>query len=79
MKWKYLRGSFVKECLRMEMNCVKGTSIVWKSLVRAFPWIGQQIAWKIGKGNKVQIGEDPSLGYRGNYKLFEPLSMTYTL
>jgi hypothetical protein len=44
-------------------------SIVWIALVKAFPLIGKWTAWKIGRGNKVIIVEDPWIGCKGNYRL----------
>jgi len=73
MKFKYLEGSPMEEWLRLERKCVKGGSIVWKALVSAFPLLRKWIAWKVGTGKKVRIGDDPWLGCQGNFRLSDSL------
>ena len=35
--------------------------------------MGKWIAWQIGNGSKVRIGEDPWMGVKGNFILFDAL------
>ena len=44
---------------------------MWSSLVKAFLVISDWCVWKIGKGNHVQIGSNPSVGGSKNWKLSE--------
>ena len=47
----------------------KNGLVGWKALVLAFPLIGNWLAWEIGNGRSVRIGEDPWEGAREDYKL----------
>jgi hypothetical protein len=48
--------------------------VIWKVWVTAFTLVGKWKAWKVRKGNRDRIGEDPWLGCLGNYvMLSEPL------
>ena len=42
-------------------------------MVLAFPLIGNWIAWKIGNGRSVRLGEDPWVGAREDHKF--PISV----
>jgi hypothetical protein len=48
---------------------ILNASIIWKAIVSAFPLIGNWLVWKIGKGDKVQIGLDPWIGCKESYKI----------
>ena len=54
------------------MKSSKG-SIVWKSLVEAFPLVSNWTVWHVGNREKVRLGEDPWLGAGNNCKLSPPL------
>jgi hypothetical protein len=55
----------MEEWFKMERKNIQGVSIVWKELVKVFPLIGKCSAWKVGRGNKVRIGEDLGLDAKG--------------
>jgi hypothetical protein len=38
-------------------------------MVNVFTLIGKWLAWKVGRGNKVRIEENPWIGCMGNYRL----------
>ena len=40
---------------------------MWKALVRSFPLIGKWLEWKVGRGNRVRIDEDPNVGCFTSY------------
>ena len=63
----YMNG-FEKETKR-----TKNGSIGWKSLVLAFPLVGNWLAWLVGNGRKIRVGEDPWLGVGERYKISEGL------
>jgi hypothetical protein len=73
MKIKYLKHKYVEELLKSERRIYQGVSIVSKDLVKAFPLLGQWVVSKVGRGNKVCIGEDFWIGCRGTYMLLEIL------
>ena len=45
----------------------------WKVLVLAFPLVGNWLAWLVGNGRKIRVGEDPWSGEGERYKLLEGL------
>ena len=47
----------------------KNGSIGWKSFVLVFPLIENWLAWYVGNGKKVRLGEDPWIGVGDGYKL----------
>jgi hypothetical protein len=48
---------------------------LWKGLVKAYGVVGSWVAWNIGKGTLVKIGEDSWIGCGVNYRLSEPLKL----
>lgn len=72
MNSKYFANLSIAKWLQTPIKSSKG-SIVWKALVEAFTLVGSWIAWKIGNGRSVSLGEDPWLGASNNYKLSDPL------
>lgn len=51
-------------------------SNVWKAIVQSFPLVGNWLAWKVGKWDKVRIGADPWVGSGERHKLSEELIVT---
>ena len=41
----------------------------WKEFVEAFPLVGNWVAWKVGDGGRIRIGQDPWVGSGDNYRL----------
>jgi hypothetical protein len=58
MQSKYFPSKSIEEWIKEPRKSTK-ESIVWKALVRAFPMVGKCLAWKIGNGRSVRLGEDP--------------------
>jgi len=73
MSTKYFAGSNIEEWICKPHKYVLSSSIVWKEIVDCFPMIGKWLAWKIGCGRNIQIGEDPWVGSRGAHKFLEDL------
>ena len=48
-----------------------GGSIFWKAVVKSFDVIGNGLAWMIGNGRKLRVGEDPWTGCVQQHKLLE--------
>jgi hypothetical protein len=59
MMAKYITPGSIEEWIRKDIKGHRGASIVWKSIARALPLIGKWLVWKIGRENKIKIGEDP--------------------
>jgi hypothetical protein len=52
-------------------------SIMWNTVVLAFPVVGNWLVWQVRNGNKVRIGEDPWAGCGQEFKL--PVQMIHQL
>jgi hypothetical protein len=61
------------EWLRSTRNSGENGSIGWKKMMEAFPLISEGLAWKIGNGKEVWVGEDPWEGSRMRYHLSDGL------
>jgi hypothetical protein len=48
---------------------VHNASIIWKVVNSNFQLIGNWLIWKVGRGDKVQIGIDPWIGSKGQHRL----------
>jgi hypothetical protein len=51
-------------------------SIIWKAMALSFDVIGDGLAWKVGKGNKVRVGRDPWPGSLGSHLLPDNLVLS---
>jgi hypothetical protein len=58
-----------EDWFRQERNTSQEGSIVLKAMVRDFPLIGNWIAWKVERWNKVRTREDPWIGCKGNFRI----------
>ena len=59
----------MEQWIRVEPKAYRGASNLWKGLVKAFPILERWVPWKIGKGNRVRLGEDPWIGVGYKYSL----------
>jgi hypothetical protein len=75
IKDKYISPESIEEWVRKPIRHSHNASIIWKVVVMAFPLIGNWLVWKIGRGNKVQIGLDPWIGSNDAYRLPHHLVM----
>jgi hypothetical protein len=55
---KYILSDSLMEWIRRPSKKHLATSIIWKAMVFSFDVIGDGLAWKVGKGNKVRVGRD---------------------
>jgi hypothetical protein len=70
---KYIHPETVEEWIR---NLVKGRSncsIIWKSMLNSFLVIGEGLAWRVGKGNKVRVGANAWPGSGNSHILLDEL------
>jgi hypothetical protein len=73
MKQKYIELDFMEDWIRSPTKSHQNALIVWKVVILAFPLVGRWLIWKVGRGNKVRLGEDPWVGYGVSYRLSENL------
>jgi hypothetical protein len=66
---KYIQPDSLMEWIRRPSKKYFVASIIWKALVSSFDVIGDGLAWKVGKGNKVRLGRDPWSGNEGSHFL----------
>jgi hypothetical protein len=52
MKAKCIALGPVEDWIREERKEYIGASMVWKELVKVFPFVAKSLAWKIGRGSK---------------------------
>ena len=48
-------------------------SVIWKAVVKSFDVIEDSLAWNIGNGRKMRVGEDPWVGCNQHHRLTENL------
>jgi hypothetical protein len=56
---KYIKPGSVGDWIRRENKNIPNCSIIWKVVIKSFHVIGDGLAWKIGRGDKLRIGSDP--------------------
>jgi hypothetical protein len=52
---KYIEPISVEDCIGNPSNSIHNVSIPWKTIVLAFPLIGNWLVWKVGNGEKVRV------------------------
>jgi hypothetical protein len=57
MKAKYLENKEQDDWLRQRKKSFKGASNVWKGLIKSYDLLGNWVALKIRRGNKLIIGK----------------------
>ena len=55
---KYFPNGSIYDWIQKRDKTYKNGSIGWKSLVLAFPLIGNWLAWMVGKRRKIRVGEE---------------------
>jgi hypothetical protein len=66
---KYISPTTVEDWVRNPDKQLHNASIIWKVVNSAFHLVGNWLIWKVGKGEKVQIGLDPWIGSKGLHRL----------
>lgn len=70
---QYLALESMEYCLRREVTSHDGALVIWKASMKGFPLVGKWMAWKVGKGDRVEIDEDPWIGHLGDYRISKSL------
>lgn len=71
VKQKYIEPDSVEDWIRSPTKSHHNASILWKAVTIAFLLVGRWLVWKVGKGSKVRLGEDPWVGCEASYRLLE--------
>lgn len=56
---KYIASDSLVDWVRCPQKTFSGGSIFWKAILKSFPLIEGYLAWRIGDGYSVRIGQDP--------------------
>jgi hypothetical protein len=59
----------MEEWIRNPIKQVQNGSIIWKAINFIFHLVGNWFLWQVGKGDRLEIGLDPWVGYRGRHRL----------
>jgi hypothetical protein len=70
---KYISPDSVEEWIRRPTKEAQNYTIIWKYLLKYFSVVGQGLAWRVGRGTKVRIGQDPWPGSDMAHLLPHPL------
>ena len=68
---KYISPESMEDWIRRLVKSHVGGSIFWKVVVKSFDVIGNGLAWMIGNGRKLRVGEDPWTGCLQQHKLMD--------
>ena len=49
----------MEDWIRRMIKSHTSGSIIWKAVVKSFDVIEDSLAWNIGNGRKMRVGEDP--------------------
>ena len=69
IKAKYFRGLDSIYWIREGAKVKGGASIIWRSLAKNFPYIANDLSWKVGRGIQIQLGIDPICILKGQATL----------
>ena len=56
---KYILPGTIEDWIRQSNKTTSNYSIIWKAIIKSFHVIGDGLAWKIRKGEKLRLGSDP--------------------
>ena len=59
---KYIAPLSIVDWIRNPRKSFEGGSVIWKALVKYFHILETSLAWKVGSGRKLRVGEDPCMG-----------------
>jgi hypothetical protein len=68
---KYIAPEPLEDWVRRPVKSALNCTIIWKALLNSFPIVGEGLAWRVGKGNKVRIRADPWPGSGNSHRLQE--------
>ena len=55
---KYLFPDSIKDWIRNPRKTHRGGSVIWKAVVNSFHILESNLAWNVGNGRNLRIGED---------------------
>ena len=70
---KYIAPDLVEDWIRKNNKSHQGGLVIWKEVVKAFDVIEDSLAWNLGNGRKLKVGEDPWVGCNQQHRLSENL------
>ena len=73
IKVKHLRNRDLVDCIRDALRNVLGVSSCWNNLLSSFLILSQWLAWKLGNGFSVRMGQRSSGGNWGFFRLSNDL------
>ena len=56
---KYIEPLLLEEWIHAPHKSHARGSIFWKAVIKSFDVIGGGLAWSVGNGRNIRIGEDP--------------------
>ena len=56
---KYINHVYVEDWIQRPMKMHAGGSVIWKAVVKSIDVIESCLAWFVGNGRKLRVGEDP--------------------
>ena len=56
---KYIEPLLLEDQICAPDKSHAGGSIFWKAVIKSFDVIGGGLAWSVGNGRNIRIGEDP--------------------
>ena len=68
---KYIEPLSLEDQIRAPDKSHARASIFWKAVIKSFDVIGGGLAWSVGNGRKIRIGEDPWDGCLQQHLLME--------
>ena len=60
---KYLAPNLVEYWIRNPNKSHSGGSVIRKVMVQSFCVLESKLAWNVGNGRKLRVGEDPWIGF----------------
>jgi len=70
---KYIRPDTLEDWIRNPRKEHGGGSIIWKAVIKSFHVLDSHLAWDVGNGGRLRIGEDPWVGCEQQHILPRPL------
>ena len=59
---KYIAPFSIVDWIRNPRKSFAGGPVIWKALVKSFHILETSLAWDVGSGRKLRVGEDPWMG-----------------
>jgi len=69
LKIKYWKSLNLELWLQQENKSIRGASVVWQGFYKAVPVIEKWMAWCLGNGANIRLGEDLIIGSNHFFEL----------